>query len=167
MVKINQEQQNEILERIEKFKEALHNREKLDKHEKDIIFEKYIDKILSNIPLVGTTTKTSEGVKILLKDVPFAELVRKAKVKQHPDIVLLATYDLMVNKGNQSATTAEILNQYSEALIKPSTNTSADIRVNRSKGYMMTAEQKEGKMGFKITMSGIEYIEGVLKNAEQ
>jgi hypothetical protein len=166
----NPEKQKEVLSNIEAFKEVLNDRNKLNDEDKKTIFEKYVELALvgnkheHSITAVASPTQQSRSN--LFGDAPFAELVRKTKLKKHSDLVLLSIYDLMMNKGNESVTTAEIMDQYKSALLKPSKNTSADIRNIRSKGFMMPGESKEGKMSFKITMSGIEYIEEVLNNAK-
>ena len=158
------EMQENMLKKIEDFKEILKKKEKLNEEEKRIIFEKYVSLILSGQKLIMKPNKL-ELTNQPFKNASFVEIVRKTRIKQHPDIILLATYDLIVNKGYESVTTSEILDQYKQALIKPSSNTSADIRRNRGKGYIMSSENKEGKMAFKITISGIDYVEDLLKNA--
>src|SRR6185503_9752186 len=92
----------------------------------------------------------------------FAELVRLTKFKQHPDLILLATYYMIIIKRTDSVTTLDIEQEYSSAMLKASTNTNANINVNRGKGFMMEGEKREGKKTFKITMSGVEYIEEIL-----
>jgi len=166
----NLEKQKEVLSKIEAFKEVLNTRDKLSDEDKRIIFEKYVELTLVGSkpslsdPSVATQTKQPKNS--IFSDAPFAELVRKTKLKKHSDLILLAIYDLMVNKDYESVTTAEITEQYKSSLLKSSANPSADIRNIRSKGFMMPGEPKDGKMSFKITMSGIEYIEEVLNNAK-
>lgn len=165
------EKQKEVLSRIEEFKELLDSRQKLNNDDKKIVFEKYVELALSrgrpHIDNPSNIVQEREPKKSVFGNAPFAELVRKTKLKRHSDLVLLAIYDLMINKGYESVTTSEIMEQYKSALLKPSQNTSADIRHIRSKGFMMPGELKDGKMSFKITMSGIEYIEKeVLKNVQ-
>ena len=166
----NPEKQKEILSKIEAFKEVLNSREKLSDEDKKIVFEKYVELALVGSKLSlndsSVSTQTQQPKNSLFGDAPFAELVMKTKLKKHSDLILLAIYDLMVNKGHESVTTAEITDQYKSALLSPSANPSADIRHIRSKGFMMPGESKDGKMSFKITMSGKEYIEGVLNNAK-
>lgn len=96
----------------------------------------------------------------------FAELVRLTKTKQHPDIIMLAVYYLMISKQADSATATDIEQQYSSAMLKLSTNTSAMINLNRKKGYLMEGDKKDGKMGFKITMSGVDYVESMIAGAQ-
>lgn len=165
------EKQKEMLSEIEAFKEVLNGRSNLNGEDKKVIFEKYVGLVLARgrsgqIVSSRPSPEQQPRATTLFGDAPFAELVRKTKLKKHSDLVLLAIYDLMVNKGYESVTTAEITGQYKSALLKPSSNPSADIRNIRSKGLMMPGEQKDGKMSFKITMSGIEYIEEVLKNVK-
>ncbi len=155
------------IENIEQFKNLLEGRNGLTQEEKKMILEKFVDKTLHTPEEEAQVQKgTHDFVKRISTNAPFAEMIRKSKIKQHPDLVLLATYDLIVNKDYESVTTADIMGQYKSAVVQPSANTSADIRQNKMKGYMMSVDKKDGKMAFKITMSGTDYIEGVLKNAE-
>lgn len=166
----NPEKQKEILSKIEAFKEILECRDKLSNEDKKVVFEKYVELALAGnkpgLSVSSVVPQIQQPKNRLFGDAPFAELIRKTKLKRHSDLVLLAIYDLMVNKGYEAVTTAEIMDQYKSALLQPSANTSADIRHIRSKGLMMPGEPKDGKMSFKITMSGIEYIEEVLNNAQ-
>ena len=166
----NPEKQKEILSKIEAFKGVLNSRDALNDEDKKIVFQKYVElALVGSKPSLGDSsmaTRTEQQKNSLFGDAPFAELVRKTKLKKHSDLILLAMYDLMINKGYESVTTVEITDQYKGALLKPSANPSADIRNIRSKGFMMPGEPKDGKMSFKITLSGMEYIEEVLNNVK-
>jgi hypothetical protein len=164
----NMENQKSNLKTIEAFKALLDAETKLEPEYKKVVFEKYVSQVLSTTPETNAqpATKAKGSLTGVFGDVHFAELIKRAGVKKHPDIVLLATYDLMINKGMESVTTAEITAQYKSALLKPSTNTSADIRSVRSKGYMMPGELKDGKASFKITMSGIQYVEEMINDSQ-
>jgi len=162
---------NSYLSSLEEFSEELQKRKFTDE-ERRIIF-----KIISEFSL-NIFRDAPEGVKAsndtsLSKSMDrpkiadgqnFAELVRKTKFKQHTDLVLLAAYYLVLVKGLKSFTITEIVSEYSGAMLKTSSNTHANINVNRRKGYIMESGKKENKMAFMITMSGIDHIENILKN---
>jgi len=162
---------NSYLDSLEKFNNELQKRNFTDE-EKRIIFRIFSEFSLNmfkstpeSVPLnQGISSSKSIDIAKMISGYNFAELVRKTKLKQHNDLVLLAAYYLVLVKGLESFTVTEIENEYSSAMLKISTNTHAYINVNRRKGYIMEAGKKEGKMAFKITMSGIDYIENILKN---
>jgi len=119
---------------------------------------------ISSELVVDNSTKVSKSAGVSNKT--FAELIRLTKVKQHPDIVLLAAYHLMITKQMDGVTATDIEQQYGTAMLKPSSNTNAMINSNRKKGFLMEGDKKDGKMIFKITMSGVDYIESMIADAE-
>lgn len=154
------------------FKEELEKIAAFSKEDKLMILNCYATNLFSqNIikptslePVVDSPAKASKSSSVNNKT--FAELIRLTRVKQHPDIVLLAVYHLMITKQMDGVTATDIEQQYGTAMLKPSSNTSVMINSNRKKGFLMEGEKKDGKMIFKITMSGVDYIESMIADAE-
>lgn len=165
--------QADFLDIIEQFKLEIDKRTSFSKEEKIIILKSYSDNVLqrstqSPAPQKNGLIETSVvRVRKESSSRTFAELVRLTKFKQHPDLILLATYYSIIMNHMESVSTIDIEQQYSSAMIKASTNTNANINVNRKKGYMMETEKKEGRMYFKITMSGVDYIESIIESIQQ
>ncbi len=168
--------QDKILQDIEIlsfFKDEIEKVATFSKEEKLMLLNCYATGLFSNSGRTGPTSEQSvNGSKNSgatfkgSQSKTFAELVRLTKVKQHPDIVMLAVYHLMISQQAESATATDIEQQYSTAMLKPSTNTSAMINLNRKKGYLMEGNKKDGKMAFKITMTGVDYVESMIANAQ-
>lgn len=163
----------ETIEILAYFKEELEKIATFSKEEELMILNCYATNLFSGKIIkptslepvvVDSPAKASKSFSVNNKT--FAELIRLTKVKQHPDIVLLAVYHLMITKQMDGVAATDIEQQYGAAMLKPSSNTSAMINSNRKKGFLMEGEKKDGKMIFKITMSGVDYIESMISYAE-
>lgn len=109
------------------------------------------------------STKTPSQVGVISKT--FAEMLRETGIRQHPDIVLLAIYFLNIQNKLASVTVADIEGQYAQAMLKLSSNTNAMVNANRKKGFIQEAgEKKDSKKAFKMTLSGVSYVENFIVN---
>jgi hypothetical protein len=88
------------------------------------------------------------------------------KVKPHTDLdrALAAGYYLEVFKKMENFTSIEVREIIKkEAKIQPPKNTSDAINKNITKGYMMSAGDKDGKMAFVLTSDGEEAIKTLIE----
>jgi len=163
---------NKEFVKIEDFKALLQGRAGFTSEERLVILNAFAIVTLSQSSLMPDSVplnpqlQPSSNHSISLISETFAELVRRTKVRQHTDLILLAAYYQAVFKKVNSVTTVDIQQLYTSAMLKLSTNTNANINVNRRKGYMTESDKKEGKKTFAITRSGISYINEILKANE-
>jgi hypothetical protein len=163
-----------ILNEIAGFRDKIAQSGRFNDQESLMILKSYVDSLLiSSEPRECVDRETSKpngngassSGDLISKGKTLAELVRLTNTKQHPDIVLLAIYVLLSMKVD-SVTISDIEQQYSSAMLKASANTNATINLNRKKGYLMEGEKREGKMTFRMTLSGIDYVENLIKGTK-
>ena len=160
-------QYDKIFEKIKEFKQELSKQSFINENEKNIVFEKFLESIF-NIRTVSENKSPDlfdiSGKKEKLGVSTFASLINRINIKSHTDIVLLATFYLVIHRNYESVTVKEILEQYKLSKRKPSTNTSVYISSNLKNGHMMLADKKDSNNAYTITHEGIQYVEEMLKN---
>lgn len=98
------------------------------------------------------------------KTMSAAQFFKKIKPQTDLDRTLTAGYYLEVFKKMENFTSVEIKDVIrKEAKVQPPKNTSDAINKNITKGYMMSAGDKEGKMAFVLTSDGEEAIRTLLE----
>ena len=166
------EQKNDygvIFDKVKQFKKDLDAEGGFNEYEKKILFEKYSEQVIAGHE--GAVIKESALVGIPSSSViskcgasTFASLKAKAKVTVHKDIVLLATYYLIIEQNYESITVKDIKEEYKKAYLKPSANPSVDIRDLVKLGLMMPIGKKAGIGTFSITQAGMDRVTEVLNN---
>jgi hypothetical protein len=93
-----------------------------------------------------------------------AQFFRKIKPQTDLDRTLVAGYYLEIFQKMENFTSVEIKDLIrKEAKVQPPKNTSDAINKNITKGYMMSAGDKEGKMAFVLTSDGEDAIKTLLE----
>ena len=91
------------------------------------------------------------------------EFLKKRNVSQNNDIILNIAYYNENFKGVSSFSAEEIKNQFEVARLKPPKNINDFLaKLERNKGYIIECkEKKDGKKTWKLSSSGITYIESL------
>lgn len=157
-----------VLDKIEDMSKNLSKMTAFTPDERLVILREYshalfLKSVETEFISTSTSVNTPSQAGVISKT--FAEMLREAGMRQHPDIVLLAIYFLNMKKNLTSVTVADIEGQYAQAMLKLSSNTNAMINLNRKKGFIQEAEEKkDSKKAFKMTLSGVSYIENFIVN---
>ena len=155
---------------IKKFKDELDAETSFDSVTKKIIFEKYVEscflggkgKTITNIDEDQNENEFNSKIKAST----FASLLNMSKVDSHTEMVLFATYYLVIVQGKENITVNEIEEEYRQAYRKPSTNTSVYVGRNIKAGFMMKSGKKDGSNGYTITHEGINKIKEEIENVK-
>jgi hypothetical protein len=89
------------------------------------------------------------------------EYLKQKDLTQNNDIILHIAYYNEKFEGILSFTAEEIKNQFEEARLKPPKNINDFLaKLEKNKGYIIECkEKKDGKKTWKLSSSGITYIE--------
>lgn len=131
--------------------------EKLNKPEKDIFVG--IVEILES--LIGRYVRYPE----ITRETSLFEFIKQKKLESHGDRVVGMAYYLYKYKGVDPFNVKDIEKMYDEARLSLPKNLSDIIaKQAKNKGYFIEcSEKKDGLKAWKISASGIEYIESLPK----
>lgn len=129
--------------------------ERLNEPEKDILTS--IVEILESI--IGRYATYSE----ITREMSIFEFIKQKKLETHIDRVVGMAYYLYKYKGVDPFNVKDIEKMYEEARVSLPKNLSDIIaKLAKNKGYFIECnEKKDGLKAWKISASGIEYIESL------
>lgn len=147
-------------EKIEEASKLANSLDNLTDREKEIFFEKMVDKILDSLNIDKRDKNRSfskeKEVPKEEKDYNIQELYHERSPQTHLDtIILIAFYYHFEGK---QFTSQDILDSYKLLLIPSPSNVSDLINKNRRKGLIMVHSEEEGKKKFTITRKGLNYV---------
>src|SRR5690242_9707283 len=120
----------DTIDKIEEMSKKLSKKAVFTPEERLVILREYSHVLfLKSIEaelISGVRTEKAHSFENLMSKT-FPEMLRETGLKQHPDIVLLAIYFLNIQRKQPSVTVADIEEQYSQAMLKLSSNTNAMI----------------------------------------
>ena len=158
----------EFITKMKELKQELEKYSEFSEKEKEILFDNLSRKMLFEEEQIRDNLIALQHKKSSINQnfsESFASLINRAKVSQHMDYVMLASYHLIKNEGLESFSVKDVNLEYKKAYVKPS-NTNVFLVNLVKKGLLMSAGKREGNIAFAITREGIKYVEDLLQNGE-
>lgn len=152
---------NDLVELINKAKEAVNKANGLDEEQKKIAFQTILSELMrSDIkatePQINKEIKAKPLVNGVGEDT-IEELYNKMNPQGHFNTLMFFAYYFY--KEGKTFTTSDVLEHYKKLFLTPPQNPKDILNKNLKKGFLTTSGSEKGRTIMQITRTGIKYVE--------